>query len=582
MVRGLELFMWGYQPQFRIMLEIIAKNVFAAIGFDAVPRALLVGVRKPNSDGPNPVCVEPEFESWPLSLFDGINEAIEKAYPEHSGHSMYYSDRRAMEEKPENIRREVVRAQLKQCLEPFDIENDVLSFCGWPRIVNDYYVVPILQIPRDALARYPRLNNEDVYLGRYRGSKSFMDMCIIEILEKATSELESNEPGRKHFEDRRSPEELVRRAAEHFLRTPIMATARQGKPDEAFSLNLFKSLNEVSSHMYEHTPGVGRMLLVNPDNPNVQYTLRFPRPISFRDSRWARKLLQMAAGANSLIANGGGIHGLGELTKEDPSAQDAFWVDFIGHYQWNMRLATKVIIQSRFGEPTLLIEAISENRFKENYLRVMENSTEAQAINAWEIMQTMIKEPRGSMVVFAQDAPTEAQRLSRQGMSVVPEQLTPALLASVCRIDGSVLCDTGGVCYAMGVILDGAANDSCTPARGSRYNSAVRYVLGSPASRLTIVKSEDGSLDIIPLLRPRISRKAFMSAIEALERSDIENYHKPRLYLDEHRFYALSEDCPRINSALDRLDALPIDVGTIRIGTERFILNSAMNSDYYS
>jgi hypothetical protein len=486
-----------------------------------------------------------------------------------------------MDEKPESIRRDVVRAQVERCLEPFDAENAIVSFCGWPRIVGEYYVVPILQVPKDAIERYPRLRDDKVYMGRWRGTKSFIDVCVMEVLANATSELESDEPGYRHFQDRRSPEELTRRAAASFTRTPLMATARDRMLEEAFSLDLFKSLNDVSSHMYEHEAGVGRMLLVNPDHANVQYALRFPSPISFRDTRWARKLLQMAVGPNSLIANGGGIYGLGEMHAYDSSTEDAFWVDFVGHVQWNMRLGTKVIIQSRFGEPTLLIEAISEKRFKDNFQRVLHVTSDAQADAAWQMMQAMIKEPRGSMVVFAEDAPSEAKRLIRQGMSVVPAHLTEDLLASACRIDGSILCDVSGMCYAIGVILDGEASDKCTPARGSRFNSAVRYVYGSQVPRLAVVKSDDGGIGVIPLLRPRISRRMFVDAIDALEQAGIENYYEPRLFLDDNRFYALPEDCLRINAALDRIEKIPIDVGVIRIFTERFVPNSDMNPSYY-
>jgi DisA bacterial checkpoint controller nucleotide-binding len=580
MKQTLKLFMWGYQPHFRTILERNAKSALSAIGFDAEPRVLLVGIRRPETTGPNLVCIEPEFETWPLSLFAGIGEAIETAYREHEGHNMFYTHEQSMREKPEKIRRDTVRAQVKRHLERFDVENGVISFVGTSGVVGDYYVVPILQISKDAIERYPRLSSDKIYAGRFKGSKSFIDNCIYVLLDDATDELQVKEPGRGHFENRRSPDEVVRRAATSFLRTPLMATAREGKFEELFALDLFKSVNEVSSHMYEHTAGIGKMLLINPDSANVQYALRFPTPITFRDSRWARKLLQMAVGPNSLIANGGGIHGLGALEGDIPADESAFWVDFVGHYQWDLRLDTTVIFQSKFGEPSLLIEAIKEERFEDNFRRVL-GSTEAQAKDAWRIMQAVIKEPRGSMVVFAEDAPTEAQRLSHQGMAIVPERLTANLLASACRIDGSTLCDVNGICHAMGVILDGAANDFCTPARGSRYNSAIRYALADDKMRLAIVKSEDGTLDVIPLLLPRIRRKEFSDAIDALERATLENYHKPRSYLDRHRFYVLAEDCPRINAALDRLGAIPQEVGEIRLETKRFEPHPAMDSSYY-
>lgn len=71
-MRLLKLFMWGYQPHFQHGLESLAKRVLEAIGFVGGPQAFLVGIRKPGPADPNPVCIEPEFETWPLSLFTGI------------------------------------------------------------------------------------------------------------------------------------------------------------------------------------------------------------------------------------------------------------------------------------------------------------------------------------------------------------------------------------------------------------------------------------------------------------------------------------------------------------------------------
>ena len=100
-MRLLKLFMWGYQPHFRTSLELAAERVLKSIGVETKPRALLVGVRHPTKVGPNPVCIEPEFETWPLSLFDGLPEAIEASYKSHDAHNIFYSDERSMEEKPE-------------------------------------------------------------------------------------------------------------------------------------------------------------------------------------------------------------------------------------------------------------------------------------------------------------------------------------------------------------------------------------------------------------------------------------------------------------------------------------------------
>lgn len=84
---------------------------------------------------------------------------------------------------------------------------------------------------------------------------------------------------------------------------------------------------------------------------------------------------------------------------------------------------------------------------------------------------------------------------------ITPVLVTPELLARASRIDGGLLLDPAGHCCAIGVVLDGEASDDCQPSRGARYNSAVRYVHGSPSRRMAIVYSDDQTLDVVPLLR---------------------------------------------------------------------------------
>ena len=184
------------------------------------------------------------------------------------------------------------------------------------------------------------------------------------------------------------------------------------------------------------------------------------------------------------------------------------------------------------------------------------------------------------MVVIAADAAQEAERLSRQGTRIYPAPLTSDLLERACRIDGSILIDPEGKCHAIGVILDGAAGEDCTPSRGARYNSAVRYVKGVSAGRMAIVISDDATLDIIPMLRPRLAATDIEAALTAFETATLDDYHQPRLLLDRNRFYLNAEQCKRANEAMRRLDQLPKEVGVIYICTNPFSPDPLMNDSY--
>lgn len=158
--------------------------------------------------------------------------------------------------------------------------------------------------------------------------------------------------------------------------------------------------------------------------------------------------------------------------------------------------------------------------------------------------------------------------------------MTEPLLASASRIDGAILIDPEGVCHAIGVVLDGPAHDGCTPARGARYNSALRYVTGSKMSRLAIVVSDDHTVDVLPLHRARISAKKLEVAVSQLERSTQDDYHRPRLFLSDHRFYLNQVLCNRANAAIERIAAEPLELGEIRLSTATFTPNPAFDESY--
>ena len=61
-----------------------------------------------------------------------------------------------------------------------------------------------------------------------------------------------------------------------------------------------------------------------------------------------------------------------------------------------------------------------------------------------------------------------------------------------------MLIQPDGTCHAIGAILDGLATEKGDSSRGSRYNSAVRYVNSSKYPVLAVVVSEDGWIDLLP------------------------------------------------------------------------------------
>ncbi|MGP2832035.1 hypothetical protein ACTVKO_01820 [Serratia nevei] len=571
------LFMWGYQASYRVHVQSLARDVLKKLGAPADAEVLLVGARRPGSKNPNPVCVEPEDGKWQLSLFEGLLDSVESSYQSHRLQKMFFGDEPSMRDKPEWMRRDSVRTSVGKALEAFDTEHNVTSFCGEVRRIDDYYVTAVIQIPNATFVQFPPLLSKPIDKGQQgSGFRSLIHAAMYAVLHEATEELHNPDPGRFTHRSMRDAEEITRIAAKDFLHTPGLSIEQR-----YIHTDLFDALNLVSSLMYEGVKGVGQLILVDPDNDAVEFLAKFVDPVPFREPRWVRKVLQMAATGVGIIANSQYIYGLGRLKEShDSSAQDAFTVAFIDHYQWELYCGTQALLRSHYAVPKLPQEPFDKTAFLANYARLFPLSSHENGLHLWSLLLTQIDQEHGSMIVVAEDAANEAHRLNKQGTNIVPTRLTESLLRCVSGIDGTILLDPDGFCHAIGIILDGEATDECTPSRGSRYNSGVRYVHTGSTRRLAIVVSDDRMVDIIPPIRRLASRSRIEHYITSLEAATLDNYHDYRNWLDDHRFYINADQCARINTVIDRLDSLPKEVGLIYFETERFQVDPEMDESY--
>lgn len=576
----ISLFMWGYQPHFRHSIEYLATDVLKGLGVAVDAMALLVGVRRPGQANRNPVCVEPEDGRWPLALFDGLVDSVEDVYSKHHLQDIFFGDEPSMRDKPERIRRDSVTTAVHRALMPYDEGQGVRSFVGQARPVGDFYVVPVIQVPEALFRKFPPLKQrarKDEF-DRGSGHPSVIHAALDTVLEEATNALQGPDPGRKMVGEMRQADEILRLAAKAFMHTPGLAIS-----DRYMYSDLFDRLNLISSLLYEGARGVGRLLLANPKHPGIEYLLRFQKPVQIHDPRWTRKVLQLAGPSAALVADSEQVYGLGRLlSSHDPEDQSVFAVDFLDHYNWELRCGRLALLRSLYGEPTLPSEILEKDAFISNLARMFPTSTETARAHFWQLFNAAVHQKIGSMIVIAEDAEPEALRLEAQGTNIQPVELSIELLRQVSAIDGSILMDPQGYCHAIGVILDGSANDQCTPSRGSRFNSAVRYIRSGTVRRLAIVLSEDRTVDLFPLLRPRQSRKELDDYFRAFTAASVHDYHASMNWLDSRRFYLSAQQCADINAALARIEAFPREVGEIRFLQSPFSADPEFDDSYLS
>lgn len=565
--------MWGWQEHFQKGVQSLARKILAEIAAPCEAEVLLVGVRAPDGTRDDPVCIEPEFGRVPIGTFAGLETAVEAVIPQHPMQEIYYGDAPRMADKPIIIRGRVIIDQVRARLAPLDNEQAMVSFVGFPQRMNDYHVAVVLRVPKPVFDRHPELALTDIYGERH--TVGFFRSCVDHLLAAASERLQRPDPGRFFEDDLLKPHEIARRGAASFLRAASTQICEHQSGAE-----LFDRLNAIAALRYEGGGGVGRLVLVEPKTDSADFLFKLDRPVPLDEARWCRKILEMASDDTAMIATVRHVLGVGHVHHAPPDNL-ALSVDFHGHYDWEIRSGEQLLLRTQFGSPQLPHEVLTPERFAENVGRIFHASDKINVARLWSLLVAQSRRAGGSQLIVAADAKAEALRLRQQATPIAPIDLTPEALDQACRIDGGLLVDPTGVCFAIGVVLDGPARDECTPVRGARYNSAVRYVLNSEAARMAIVVSDDRTVDVVPLLLPRVARTLIEEKIQELERATREDFHTSRLFLDNHRFYLDAAQCARINAAIARIEATPMGM-MIYFSIAPFVPDPQLSDDYLS
>lgn len=294
----------------------------------------------------------------------------------------------------------------------------------------------------------------------------------------------------------------IRNAGEHFIRHILP----ESKGD-----NLYNKLNVISSLRNEGEESKGKIYFVPQFQKGDMEKTHFPltvslalsTPIAISKYRGIRKLLELSKGENGLISDAKFIYGLGKpkaLSAKRPCK--VVEVRFLKHYIWEVRSCRTALMSVSHEQPEIPKSKIQKNQFEHLLKRLYPNLDLKTVKDLYELINKASNQTHGTIVVLSDYAKEEAERLMHQCIPVQKFKMTPELMSSVSGIDGAVLMDALGYCYAIGVILDGLASEYGTSARGARYNSSVRYVETMSIKRanhkcLAFVISEDGMLDII-------------------------------------------------------------------------------------
>jgi hypothetical protein len=280
-------------------------------------------------------------------------------------------------------------------------------------------------------------------------------------------------------------EHILKRAGAQLLRRISFYLPKDFRNQEEIdiarrSVTLFEDLNAVAKSYYERTPAFGHFLICPPNHPNVKILVNFTTPAWSSNHRQIRKLLEIARDDFYLLCYNGDIYALGRRDGDyDPMLENLFEIEIVEHATWRLKHGEDVLMDVAYGQPSLHIEA------KANYLRLLEEAlgTEFDELSPEKIQhlcsltKMAMEQQHGTMLLISTHAEVEAGRLEKQSIHIEPVSITEELMTMITAIDGAVLLDVDGRCYAIGVILDGTVKPGeGDPSRGARYHAALKYL----------------------------------------------------------------------------------------------------------
>ncbi len=231
----------------------------------------------------------------------------------------------------------------------------------------------------------------------------------------------------------------------------------------------------------------------------------FPTPVDFGESdKYLRKLFEIASKNIVIVAEKDNILGFCDKKYLEIKSDDLFEIKFLSHGLWDLCYNNKTLMRVSYGMPYLIaLEDISKNIFSQYFTKIFSKDINHEVDLLFKLIQEVINDNKGTTILISNDIKYEKKKFKKYLIHPLKfSNKNISLISNLTNIDGAIILDTQGYCHAIGVILDGTVSDNEDKSRGSRYNSAIRYIEQRKSDGsypcFIIVLSVDGTINYIP------------------------------------------------------------------------------------
>ena len=389
---------------------------------------------------------------------------------------------------------------LQQAVESILKQRDErqISFCSFPVQKKEHWIVTVIQIPRQDFENQYRLSqatHEVSPMRQHRIDRCFLEASIYRVLKESELELQKQSQSNTSFLN--NSERVIEDAASSLLKSVELHINQWNRID------LLSFANAIAAERYEGAASEGRLIICPTDHPDICAKVKLTQPIEIYNYRGIRKLLEVSSNSMALLCNVESVWGLGiPLDTYKPSQENLFEIRFTEYHTWELVHAENIMLRVKYRQARLPRERFDRQLFCDRLTQLFEidRSTAKILVKA---VEAAVEQRHGTMLVITPEAERETKRLAAQSTTIEPVIVSKDLISHLSHIDGAILISPEGIVYSFGVILDGKATENGNPARGSRYNSAIRYVDGEKSRNincLALIVSEDGYVDLYPNL----------------------------------------------------------------------------------
>jgi hypothetical protein len=549
-----QFYIWSWQPHFAISVKGAAKSLFAALDERLIPDVFLIAVRIDDTAELPAIVVEPNDHDCKPKLFDRLLDQVKHFEQVAPGADYCWQgdDARGKAWADRHMRGDYlirIGKVIKRIVTDQYDGNAPFVYVSGAREIGQYAIYTVLQLPKHICDLAPHLNRTKK--DEFRVETSLIHSAASVFVDACWDTLPQSQVG-DGFTTLPDTDTMLRKAGYSFMHTVTLSG------ENHYGLHMgFHTCNTISAMTYERADSKGQLVISRKHHPNIKETLVFSSPRKIDDYRAVRKLLQLPNADEALLCDSAELYGVGQLAEGyDPNNEDLFCVEFIGHAKWQVLHAGAPLMRVEFGVPSLPSERIHADQFSATFQRLFPDASGANVKLVKYIATAATRLSHGTIVVITPDAEAEAERFGVQATRLTPVKVDEKLMDRSSRIDGAMLMSPDGICYAIGVILDGEATNRGTSERGARYNSAIRYVYSRKTPCLALVVSDDGMIDSVPVYRPQISRREIEDHLSKLrevvkkEKVTQRALNKPTNWLDENRFYLSDSQCAEVNQLL--------------------------------